>query len=455
MKLPYIIMAPPYRHTSAGVRALYKLKDELIKRGCQVSICQGGSAPCDSIVIYPETVAGNPLNGKTVARWVLNYPGLLGGDKEYDKNEIVFTWSELYYDAPVLMVPLIEDFFKNENRPRSGGCFWVGKGKILYDDIHYKTIIKYEMTEITHEWPHTREELAKLLNEKDTFYTYDNNTMLITEAKKCGCQVVVIGKEIKSDHDEFIVDYESQIENFIEVTQNAVGKVKVSFGVLINDFQRYNMVLQQSELNPEIHCHYIKDPESATKGLNKLLGIMEVEGADIAVLTHQDMFFRQGWVELMKGKISELPESWVVAGVVGKDMEGSIAGKFHDMRIPLQFNTDHKFPIPASCFDEAVIIINLKKGFRFDERLDGFDLYGTMCVLQAWERGETAWIIDAFCEHYCMRPFSWFPDEIFAARWKWLYDTYADAPKIDSTVFGIPKDEPEILKPENMFPKAA
>ncbi|MEN6421436.1 MAG: hypothetical protein ABFD76_05755 [Smithella sp.] len=450
MKAPYIIMAPPYRHTSAGVRALYRLKDELIKRGYQATICQGGKAPFGSIVVYPEIVEGNPLQGKTVARWVLNYPGLLGGEKEYDKNEIVFTWSELYYDAPLLMLPLIEDFFRDDNLPRSGGCFWVGKSdaeRIPETD---------GMTEITYEWPTTREELARLFNEKEVFYTYDNNTMMTREAEMCGCKVVVIGERLESDYDEFVKDYENQIENFIEVTQNAVDKVKVSFGVMINDFQRYDMVLKQSELDPNIHCHYVKSPESATKGLNVLLGIMEAEGADIAVLTHQDMFYRQGWVELMKEKISELPESWVVAGVVGKDMEGNICGKFHDMRIPLHFNTSHrhKFPVPAACFDECCIIVNLKKGFRFDERLDGFDIYGTMCVLQAWERGETAWIIEAFCEHYCMRPFTWFPDEVFARRWKWLYDTYKDAPKIDSTVFGVPKDEPEILKPENMFPKS-
>lgn len=462
MKSPYIIMAPPYRHNSAGVRALYRLKDELVKRGYAVSICQGcesgWKAPFGSIVVYPEIVEGNPLQGKTVARWVLNYPGCLGGDKEYDKNELIFTWSELYYDAPLLMLPLIEDFFRNEALPRSGECFWVGKGREIYESTYAQNhIVLKDMQEITYDWPATREELAKLFNEKEVFYTYDNNTILTREAEMCGCKVVVIGEKLESDYDEFVRDYESQIENFIALTQNAVDKVKVSFGVMINDFQRYDMVLKQSELDPGIHCHYVKEPESATKGLNTLLDIMEKEGADIAVLTHQDMFFRNGWVELMKEKISELPESWVVAGVVGKDMEGNICGKFHDMRIPLHFNTGHrhKFPVPASCFDEAVIIVNLKKGFRFDERLDGFDIYGTMCVLQAWERNETAWIIEAFCEHYCMRPFSWFPDEVFAKRWKWLFDTYKDAPKIDSTVFGVPKNEPEILKPENMFPKAA
>jgi hypothetical protein len=453
MKAPYVIVAPVYRNSSAGVRALYRLKDELIKRGYDVTVCQGGDrVPYGSIVVYPEIVDGNPLNAKTVIRYVLNTPGLLGGDKEYDESEIVFTYHPSYYDAPVLTVPTIEDFFQDEGLPRAGACFWVGKG------INIPRIPETDgLMEITYTWPKTREELANLLNTKVVFYSYDNNTALNAEAKKCGCKVVVIGGEMPdADYDEKIKDFDKQLDYFIDVTQKAAGNpIKVSFGVMINDYQRYDMVLKQSELDPNIHCHYVKEPESATKGLNTLLGIMEKEGADIAVLTHQDMFYRNGWLEVMKEKISQLPGSWVVAGVIGKDMKGNICGKMHDMRIPLCFNTEdkHRFPVAASCFDECCIIVNLKKRFRFDERLDGFDIYGTMCVLQAWERGETAWIIDAFCEHYCMRPFSWFPDEAFAKRWKWLWETYSDAPKIDSTVFGVPKDEPEILRPENMFPR--
>jgi len=278
MKAPYIIMAPEYRHNSAGVRALYRLKDELLKRGYRVSVCQGSdgkwTAPRGSIVVYPEIVPGNPLKGKTVARWVLNYPGLLDGDKEYDKSEIIFTWSELYYDAPLLMLPLIEDFFRDEKRPRSGSCFWVGKG--LYTGLVNDQKHPSDAVEITYAWPETREELAKFLNEKEVFYTYDNNTLLTREAEMCGCKVVVIGEKLESDYDEFIRDYESQIERFIEVTQKAADKVKVSFGVMINDWQRYDMVLRQSEIDPAIHCHWLKSPESATKGLNKLLALWKL-----------------------------------------------------------------------------------------------------------------------------------------------------------------------------------
>jgi len=219
--------------------------------------------------------------------------------------------------------------------------------------------------------------------------------------------------------------------------------MKVSFGVMVNDAQRFNTILKKSVLPGEIH--YITNPKSATNGLNQLLEVIEIEGADVAILVHQDMYFRQGWFVQVQDQLSILPESWAIAGIIGKDMQGRFCGNLHDMRIVDHINTTkitedttgnliHCFPEPASCFDECVIIVNMKKEFRFDESLDGFDLYGTLCCLQAWEKGGTTWIIDAFAEHYCSRPFSWWPDETFQARYKMLYDRFHERFTIDTTV---------------------
>jgi hypothetical protein len=434
-KTPYIIMAPEYRHNSAGVRCLYELQRHLQERGYESTICQGGEAPEGSIVIYPETVCGNPLKGKTVVRYVLYHPSVLGGDKEYDSSEIIFTYSKRFYDAPLLTVPTIENFFKDEGLPREGGCFYVGKGMVHPDSV-------YGMTEITASWPEDRRELALLLNTKEVFYSFDDCTALIEEARRCGCHIKGIGSTTHiNEYNESIKDFDKQLDNFIAVTQKAARpRLKIQFGTLVNDILRLDMVLRQSQIDPmQYPCHMIKMPTSATQGLNRLLGIIEDEGADIAILCHQDMYFRNGWLEIAEEKIKELPESWVVAGIIGKDKEGYIKGRMHDMRVPLLFDYD-PLPCEASCFDECVIIVNIKKGFRFDETLTGFDLYGSMCVLQAEEMGGTAWIIDAFAEHYCMRPFTWRPDELFVANWKWLHERFPNAGEIQSTALGLPKN---------------
>jgi len=216
--------------------------------------------------------------------------------------------------------------------------------------------------------------------------------------------------------------------------------MKFAFGALVNDMMRLDMCLKQSDLPGQMTI--IMNPVSATTGLNKILAIMESAGAEVGVLLHQDMYIRQGWLQQAESQIALLPTDWIVAGIIGKDMDGNICGKLHDMRIAPVFNTDdiHTFPHPASCFDECCIIVNLSSGLCFDEALDGFDLYGTLAVLQALEMGGSAWIIDAFAEHYCMRPFNWFPDKDFQARFKWLHDRFPTS-KIDSTVLAVEKKQ--------------
>jgi hypothetical protein len=243
-----------------------------------------------------------------------------------------------------------------------------------------------------------------------------------------------------ADDSEYLWEWVRDNHEAVKIVRLLIGEpagLRISFGALVNDPMRLDMVLRQSEFPKDQFCHTVLNPETACKGLNKLLGIMEDEGADVAVLAHQDMFFRSGWIDRLREQIAKLPASWVVAGIIGKDMEGEICGRVHDMRIPLHFSTSHEFPQPASCFDECCIVVNLKKKFRFLEEMPGFDLYGTLCVLQAEETGGTAWMLDCFAEHYCMRPFSWYPDKAFEACFKWLHTRFPQARRIDSTVMGV------------------
>lgn len=231
--------------------------------------------------------------------------------------------------------------------------------------------------------------------------------------------------------------------------------IKLCFGVMINDQLRFDQVLRRSSITGPLK--YIQNPESATKGLNKLLDMAEDESADVMVLVHQDMYFRNGWIDQVRSQIKMLPESWCVAGVIGKDAHGVICGKFHDMRIPDYFDTSdiHIFPHEACCFDEAVIIVNMKKKFRFDETLSGFDLYGTLAVLQTWETGGEAFVIDAFCEHYCTRPFTWFPPEEFRSNYKMLHNRFSDKWKLDSTALGLSPDAEERITQLKAFMTSA
>lgn len=220
--------------------------------------------------------------------------------------------------------------------------------------------------------------------------------------------------------------------NYYEPGRWDLENHKIAFGCMVNNLQRLDMILRNSAIG-DIPCYTIMNPESAAKGLNKLLDIIESKGAEIGILTHQDMYFREAWLQTVQVQIALLPINWVIAGIVGKDEKGELCGRFHDMSTPLWIISEHQFPAECSCIDECCIIVNMKSGFRFDEILEGFDLYGTYAVLRAKEMG-TAWILDGWAEHYCGRFHrGWEPDDKFKTAFKWLYDRFPGQ-YLDSTV---------------------
>ena len=141
----YIICAPLYSG-SAGVRALYMLRSVLEEKGFDAKIfCLSENPQNDlsvftnkitndnrknDIVVYPEIVFGNPLVCRNVVRYVLNYPGYLGGDKKYRDRELLFSWSETYLkDVPLLRFDMIDRslFYEDKTIKDTNACF-VHKG---------------------------------------------------------------------------------------------------------------------------------------------------------------------------------------------------------------------------------------------------------------------------------------------------------------------------------------
>jgi hypothetical protein len=224
----FVIVAPPFVANSAGVGCLYRLCHELRSLGFQavVAVVAGGgqTAPgldtpmidltlarvlCDRgfTAIYPETVPGNPLAAASVIRWVLNRPGLLGGDAVYSDDEHVFYYSEVFRPyiqnriAGKLYMPTIDEsiFYADENvsSRRSLECFYVGKS-VWRDGV----IDGDRMFEITREFP-AKAELGKLFRAARVLYCFDNSTILAYEALLCGCPVVVIpdGTQSRQDYE--------------------------------------------------------------------------------------------------------------------------------------------------------------------------------------------------------------------------------------------------------------
>jgi len=210
MSRPYLIVAPGFAHQSGGIKVLHRLCHLLNQRGFTAYIT-GAKAPlhyegyCNTrsinelskeelsylqnrgIVVYPDIIPGNPLCFTTVVRW------FVGLTCKAPPFEMVFSYSEhlrVHGSAENnLMIWHIEDFFQEpatENRTIK--CFRVGKGTSIP-----KVPETEDAIEITNFYPPRREELARLFQCSEVFYSYDECTILNSEARLCGCPVVVLG----------------------------------------------------------------------------------------------------------------------------------------------------------------------------------------------------------------------------------------------------------------------
>lgn len=213
---------PRYTNTSAGIRCLHLLCHWLNRTGerafAAISHVGGGVAPTNidlqtplltqavidyhfelglnPIIVYPEVISGNPLEAECVVRWVLNFPGLLGGDADYPDTEMVIAFSKVLALAigpatPVLHLPVLNEevFNPGRCRPRSGAAFYAAK----YQDFHNGTVfgVPEHAIEITRDRPdsQTPEEIAEILRSVELLYVFEN-TALATEAVLCGCPAV-------------------------------------------------------------------------------------------------------------------------------------------------------------------------------------------------------------------------------------------------------------------------
>jgi len=230
----YIIYAPSYSEYSGGAIVLHKLCDLLNKNQQQAYIwpmgkpitfnfieyiyyayiklkdlfkvmLYGRTKPkylnpiadkedlIDSVIVYPETVNGNPLKAKHVVRWFLNKPGAITGKINYGKEELSFYFQEAFKDHhlnrnsddKLMVTDFNEDVFSQTNfGKREGRCFILRKGK---NRQLKHNIQKHEIVDTL-----SHKKMAKVFNKVEYCYSYDMHTMYSVFASMCGCKSVVV-----------------------------------------------------------------------------------------------------------------------------------------------------------------------------------------------------------------------------------------------------------------------
>ena len=219
----FLICAFPYTHRSSGVRALYRLCHHLNQSGYPAAIllkkkpwwyrvirriyytfrtqkrarfCHASTVPNrwnirfhkgpirDSIVVYPEVIKGNPYRAKKVIRWVLNNPGLLGGDSTYPDSEMVFIYDiqRLKIVNQAVSIPLTPQrvlwfglidpdyIYPDANTPKTINCSFIHKGHHLKKQFSLpdKSIIPLE------DMTPNMQALGEVLRRTRVLYSYDH-----------------------------------------------------------------------------------------------------------------------------------------------------------------------------------------------------------------------------------------------------------------------------------------
>jgi hypothetical protein len=282
---PYYIVCPPLKVHSAGVLAMHRLCHMLNLAGYPAFLIierkylgkAGYPAQATHpalitpeltdevvdlhykhsltpILVYPDSISGNPLKNGVVVRYLLNYAGLLGGEANFDNSDIIFSYGAQIAESTafpdqVLNIPISDpDFFVPPESPseRSGRCYWAAKYKYFHNgEIGPEAEGAFEITRDRVD-SLNKSELRDLFQRSELFLSYEN-TALAIEAALCGCptafvpnkhfQGIIASKEMGIDG---IATNLSQAE--IERAQKTVFKFRANY---LNNLDKVEMQLEK------------------------------------------------------------------------------------------------------------------------------------------------------------------------------------------------------------------
>ena len=257
-KRPYYVASPSYNHMSSGIRSLHLLCHALNEAGMVARMIPYGAetfyvnhnlntpvaAAWDQfegpIVVYPDSVKGNPLGAKRVVRYLMAPRGAYGGDSVFPETDQV--WGNLPSIAEnVLRIPVCDTniFWGTPSLPRCGSCFYALK----YDRIFGHKLLP--LTDGMTRLEGSLEELAYILRCSERCYVYEM-TSAMTEAALCGCPVTLIKTDffntidptammgdvmwddgqIVKQCDDYLPEYLKEIESFEGQLKHFINKTQ-------------------------------------------------------------------------------------------------------------------------------------------------------------------------------------------------------------------------------------
>ena len=155
----------------------------------------------DTIVIYPDTVYGNPLNAKKVVRYFLYYNRFPNDDNAYGDNDLFICYRKQFNDwklnpsGKMIQPSYFDlDLYKRTNfGERHGTCYIIRKGKNRADlPISFDGPIIDDMPE---------DKKVEVFNTCERCISYDTQTSYSSIAAMCGCLSIVVPEKGKGRND--------------------------------------------------------------------------------------------------------------------------------------------------------------------------------------------------------------------------------------------------------------
>ena len=216
------------------------------------------------IIIYSETIPGNPLGANFVVRYLMNYSGALGGLEDFHEDEYVLAFSKniaseygiknSVEEPPVLFIPPIDprEFLKTEKKGDYQASY-AGKYRSFIGKPP-KVGLKRNI-EIFRDGPkmQSREQLKEILSNASVVYSFENSS-IVTESilsgtparfvqnkflgriiaeHELGTGGLVLGDEpedienARGTIDEGISQYYEKISDFLRDLQNFISETQL------------------------------------------------------------------------------------------------------------------------------------------------------------------------------------------------------------------------------------
>lgn len=211
--IPYFIIAPDYRESSAGVQVMHRLCHLINESGRQAwmvncTVNPEWNTPTVSgtelrnyrlrgglfIAIYPEVVSGNPHQAPVVVRYMLNREAAINGNILQAGADDLFYWyrpefAEKHVEPRILNIECYDlKLFCDEQRERTRDVLYLNR--VPESVVDFSTLPS-DIQILSMRNPLALEQLADLLKTTRTLYSYESSGTTLL-AVLCGCPVVAL-----------------------------------------------------------------------------------------------------------------------------------------------------------------------------------------------------------------------------------------------------------------------